>query len=871
MLYTDGVANLGEAYVEVRANTANFAKDVESGIGKELTNLQKQADETGKVTGSAFTRGRDNLQAFTKKAVIPATIALGAVAGAAKKFASDASDLGESINAVNVTFEGASEGVLQLSRDAATSVGLSQTSFNALAVQFSSFASKIAGPGGDVVATLGDITGRAADFASVMNLEVADAARIFQSGLAGETEPLKKFGIDLSEAGVKAYAMANGIGDASGKLTEQEKILARYGSLMEQTEKTKGDFANTSDSMANRQRILAAEFTNVRAEIGNALIPIYEKMLGVGRVVVALMLEHKNVMLVVVGAVTALAVGVLAINTAFKVYTALTKAAAAATKLLSIAMAANPVTLLVIALAAVAAAVVVAYMKFEPFRKVINTVVNAVIGYFELMLNIWIKVINGITGAINGLTGLFSKVGIEIPKIGQIAEVSFGRIGSATDKAAMSAAEFRRIEESQKKTTKETGDVTVETAGAMGGLGKATDKAAEAAKKAAAEIKKLRDGLGESFTKAVEKAGEILQKAKDDFSDYADSVSGAITKAFSFGDAFGKAADANQTLTDAVNKQAEAEANLSKVRKENEKAAADAAKKGLAIQRRIDAERAKGDKGNADVIRELTAELEEIRISTEETAAEKLAEANDELTKSINEVVKAQTQPLTFFDSLEAQAAKARDFGVLVNRLIAGGLSQEALQQVLDAGIDAGSGIATELLNSADGILKANTLAADVAAVGSQVGLNAAGTFKQAGVTAGQALVDGINQAIANYKITLKSKKLSAKQLKKLQKDFNLQVDFTLGNAANVPALANGAIVNRPQMSLIGEAGAEAVIPLTRPARALGLMEQSGLASLARQSSATVSIQNATFVEPIDAQLLAAKVMAAEKSRSFAR
>jgi hypothetical protein len=48
-------------------------------------------------------------------------------------------------------------------------------------------------------------------------------------------------------------------------------------------------------------------------------------------------------------------------------------------------------------------------------------------------------------------------------------------------------------------------------------------------------------------------------------------------------------------------------------------------------------------------------------------------------------------------------------------------------------------------------------------------------------------------------------------------------------------------------------------------------MEQSGLASLARQSSATVSIQNATFVEPIDAQLLAAKVMAAEKSRSFAR
>ena len=436
------------------------------------------------------------------------------------------------------------------------------------------------------------------------------------------------------------------------------------------------------------------------------------------------------------------------------------------------------------------------------------------------MLNSWIKVINGITSGLNGLTGLLGKVGIEIPKIGQIAEVTFGRIGQATDKAAGSAADFRKIEEEQKGAIKATGDAAGETATEIGGLDKATSKAADSAKKAATAVKELRDGLGQSFSDAVKRAGDILQKAKDDFTEYAKSVSGAISGAFSFGEAFKSSADANKELTEALAAQEKAE---------------------LAV---IDARKGEDP--------------------------EKIKQANIDLKNAIDDVVKAQTQPLTFFDSLEAQATKARDFGVLVNRLIAGGLSQEALQQVLDAGIDAGSGIATELLSSADGILRANTLAADVAAVGTQVGLNAAGNFKQAGVTAGQALVDGINQSIAGYKISLKSKKLSAKQLKKLQKDFNLQVEFTLGAGGEVPALANGAIVNRPQMSLIGEAGAEAVIPLTRPARALALMEQSGLASLARQSSATVSIQNATFVEPIDAQLLAAKVMAAEKARSFA-
>jgi hypothetical protein len=57
-------------------------------------------------------------------------------------------------------------------------------------------------------------------------------------------------------------------------MTEAEKVMARYGLLMQETAITAGDFANTSDGLANTQRILKAEFENVKAEVGEALIPV---------------------------------------------------------------------------------------------------------------------------------------------------------------------------------------------------------------------------------------------------------------------------------------------------------------------------------------------------------------------------------------------------------------------------------------------------------------------------------------------------------------------------------------------------------------------------------------------------------------------
>lgn len=184
-----------------------------------------------------------------------------------------ASNLNESANAIKVSFGDAAGEVESLGKTAAERLGLSNNDFNSLAVRFSSFSRVIAGDSRKVGDVLDELTTRGADFASVYNIEAADALALFQSGLAGESEPLRRYGIDISAATVANTAYRLGIAETGVELTEQEKIQARYAAIMEQTAQVEGDRANTADQLANKQRENAAKFEDALARIGTALLP----------------------------------------------------------------------------------------------------------------------------------------------------------------------------------------------------------------------------------------------------------------------------------------------------------------------------------------------------------------------------------------------------------------------------------------------------------------------------------------------------------------------------------------------------------------------------------------------------------------------
>ena len=98
----------------------------------------------------------------------------------------------------------------------------------------------------------------------------------FSRWLAGEAEPLRRFGIFISEARVQTEAYASGIAKAGEELTDAQKIQARFNIIMQDTKKQQGDFARTvGESLPNQLRKLKAQLIDVAAGVGKELLPAF--------------------------------------------------------------------------------------------------------------------------------------------------------------------------------------------------------------------------------------------------------------------------------------------------------------------------------------------------------------------------------------------------------------------------------------------------------------------------------------------------------------------------------------------------------------------------------------------------------------------
>ena len=117
------------------------------------------------------------------------------------------------------------------------------------------------------------------DLASFYNMDIEDAMQKLQSGLAGELEPLRRIGYDLSQAKLEATALELGIDKAVSAMTQAEKAQLRYYAIMTQVTHTHGDMARTLDDPANQMRVFKAEINMASREIGNVFIPMLNAIL----------------------------------------------------------------------------------------------------------------------------------------------------------------------------------------------------------------------------------------------------------------------------------------------------------------------------------------------------------------------------------------------------------------------------------------------------------------------------------------------------------------------------------------------------------------------------------------------------------------
>lgn len=262
---------LAQAYVSLIPDTRSLAK------GMTGARMQGIMADAGRTSGKSFGR---SLGSFALKT--SAGLAIGTkIASDVKAGIQDAISTGEAVNKVKVVFEDAADSVLAFADQGAKALGMSRLSALQAAGTFGNLltatglAEKQAA---EMSTTMVQLSADMASFNDVNPQEVLDALR---SGLSGETEPLKRFGVNLNEAILKQRALNMGLIESTRDvLPPAVRAQAAYAEIMEQTSKAQGDQARTADSAANRQKVVAAQWEDIRARLGQKLVPVIEKALG---------------------------------------------------------------------------------------------------------------------------------------------------------------------------------------------------------------------------------------------------------------------------------------------------------------------------------------------------------------------------------------------------------------------------------------------------------------------------------------------------------------------------------------------------------------------------------------------------------------
>ena len=253
---------------------AGFDRNV-AAAGRFGGALDTVSGKTSKFGGVMSNLGVGILQGVGIGAFFGVTAAAGAFVEGIGRGISAASDLNETISKVGVVFGQSASDIRAWADDSATSMGLSENAALAAAATYGNLFVSLKLPGPAAADMSKSLVKLAGDLASFNNVPVDDALQALQSGLVGETEPLRRFGVNLNEATIAQKALELGlISSVKQGVTPAIKAQASYALIMDQTKTAQGDFARTSSGLANQQRISAARMEDAFARMGQAILPL---------------------------------------------------------------------------------------------------------------------------------------------------------------------------------------------------------------------------------------------------------------------------------------------------------------------------------------------------------------------------------------------------------------------------------------------------------------------------------------------------------------------------------------------------------------------------------------------------------------------
>lgn len=248
------------------------------------------------VNQKPFQAQMKGIQSLAKKtaATLAAAFGVKKIVDFGKSCLELGSDLAEVQNVVDVTFPNMTAQVDKFAKSAAQSFGLSETMAKRFTGTFGAMAKAFGFSESQAYEMGSSLTKLAGDVASFYNISQDEAYTKLKSVFTGETESLKDLGVVMTQTALDSYALANGFGKTTAKMSEAEKVALRYSFVQNQLAAAQGDFARTSGSWANQIRILTLQFDSLKATIGQGLINLFTPVIRAINTVIGKLITLAN-------------------------------------------------------------------------------------------------------------------------------------------------------------------------------------------------------------------------------------------------------------------------------------------------------------------------------------------------------------------------------------------------------------------------------------------------------------------------------------------------------------------------------------------------------------------------------------------------
>lgn len=354
----------------------------------------------------ALSKTQDKVSRFQSglsKAAGGATLLLGGMAAMGKVAGDSASRLQQAQGAVESIFGKQAGQIDNLAKKASGAVGLAQSEYSELAGVLGAQLNNLGVSQDELVGTTDGLISKGADLAATFGGTTADAVEALTAAFRGETDPIEKYGISIKQADVASQMAANGTDKLTGAAGKAAKTQATLDLITKQSASSQGQFARETDSAAGSAQIAAANWENAKAALGESLLPVMSAVATKAAEVAGFIQQNSTAFTVMAGVIAGVAAAILVAQGASMAYSVVLGIQAAATGAgtaaitannialgayavwtgivrtatavwtgvqwaLNAALSANPIALVVIAIAALVAGIIWAWNNVAWFR-----------------------------------------------------------------------------------------------------------------------------------------------------------------------------------------------------------------------------------------------------------------------------------------------------------------------------------------------------------------------------------------------------------------------------------------------------------------------------------------------------------------------